>query len=54
MKKEKTIDTQLVDRATRFATEAHEGIVRKGTDIPYIVHPLEAIKMQLVVFSLRR
>ncbi len=43
MKKEKTIDTQLIDRAIRFAIEAHEGVVRKGTDIPYIVHPLEAM-----------
>ena len=43
MKKEKTIDTQLIDRAIRFATKAHEGVVRKGTDMPYIVHPLEAM-----------
>ena len=34
MMKEKTLDTQLVDRAIRFATQAHEGIVRKGTDLP--------------------
>lgn len=25
-----------------FASEAHRGAVRKGTDIPYIVHPMEA------------
>lgn len=51
MKKEKTIDTQLVDRAIRFATEAHEGIVRKGTDIPYIVHPLEAMAIVATITS---
>ena len=25
-----------------FASKAHEGMCRKGTDIPYIVHPMEA------------
>ena len=43
MKKEKTIDTGLIDRAICFATKAHEGIVRKGSDLPYIIHPLEAM-----------
>lgn len=43
MKKDKTIDTQLIDRAIRLATKAHEGVVRKGSDLPYIVHPLEAM-----------
>lgn len=32
----------LMDRAIIFATRAHSGTYRKGTDIPYIVHPIEA------------
>jgi len=43
MKKEKTIDTRLIDRAIRYATEAHEGVNRKGSTLPYILHPLEAM-----------
>jgi len=30
----------LTERATVLATELHEGQVRKGTDIPYITHPV--------------
>ena len=43
MKKEKAIDTRLIDRAIRYATEAHEGVNRKGSTLPYILHPLEAM-----------
>lgn len=32
----------LVTEAAVFAARAHEGQVRKGTSIPYIVHPMEA------------
>ncbi|MBP3655115.1 MAG: bifunctional (p)ppGpp synthetase/guanosine-3',5'-bis(diphosphate) 3'-pyrophosphohydrolase [Clostridia bacterium] len=32
----------LLTRAIAFAAQAHEGMCRKGTDIPYIVHPMEA------------
>ena len=32
----------LMDRAIIFATRAHSGTYRKGTMIPYIVHPIEA------------
>ena len=32
----------ILDKAIKFATEAHRGMFRKGTKIPYIVHPLEA------------
>ena len=32
----------LMDRAIIFATRAHSGTYRKGTSIPYIVHPIEA------------
>ena len=39
---ENKIDTTLVTRAVIFAAQAHDGAVRKGTSIPYIVHPMEA------------
>lgn len=31
----------MINRAIRFATTAHEGQVRKGSQLPYILHPLE-------------
>ena len=31
----------MIKEAVAFAVEAHKGGVRKGTEIPYIVHPLE-------------
>jgi len=33
----------LLDRAIIFATNAHSGAFRKGTNLPYIVHPLETL-----------
>ncbi len=35
----------LVHRAIRFAALAHSGQTRKGTDIPYIVHPFEVAQI---------
>ncbi len=32
----------LLDHAIIFATRSHSGTMRKGTNIPYIVHPIEA------------
>lgn len=32
----------LLDEAIIFAVQAHSGQVRKGTNRPYILHPLEA------------
>ena len=32
----------LWERAIEFATRAHSGAIRKGTNIPYVVHPIEA------------
>ena len=32
----------IVGKAIAFATKAHAGQMRKGTEIPYITHPLEA------------
>lgn len=37
---EKTLT--LLDQAIIFATKAHSGATRKGTRVPYIVHPIEA------------
>ena len=36
------IDTCIEDRAVAFALGKHSGTPRKGTKIPYIVHPMEA------------
>jgi myo-inositol-1(or 4)-monophosphatase len=41
----KSIDTSLLDRAIIFAVHAHHGVVRKGKDFPYIVHPMEAMSI---------
>ncbi len=32
----------IIEKAIQFATKAHEGACRKGTSLPYILHPLEA------------
>jgi myo-inositol-1(or 4)-monophosphatase len=34
-----------VEKAVLFATKAHAGTCRKGTDRPYILHPLEAMSI---------
>ena len=34
--------TETIDKAIKFAVEKHAGTPRKGTKIPYIVHPMEA------------
>ena len=34
-----------IHNAIIFATKAHEGQVRKGTNIPYIVHPMEVMQI---------
>ena len=39
----------MIEEAVAFAKKAHEGMVRKGTAVPYIVHPLEtAIIVSLI------
>ena len=35
----------ILDAAIAFACHAHAGANRKGTDIPYIVHPVEVMKI---------
>lgn len=39
------MDENVIERAVRFAEKAHEGQLRKGTDLPYIVHPMEAMEI---------
>lgn len=34
-----------IHKAIIFATKAHEGQLRKGTDVPYIVHPMEVMQI---------
>lgn len=33
----------LVTEAVIFAAQAHDGAARKGSVIPYIVHPMEVV-----------
>ena len=34
-----------IEKAVLFATKAHAGTCRKGTDRPYILHPVEAMSI---------
>ena len=36
---------ELLQKAIEYAVEKHSGDVRKGTSIPYIVHPVEVMKI---------
>lgn len=38
-------DSAAVEEAVSFATECHKGDFRKGTDIPYITHPMEVAQI---------
>lgn len=42
-KSESDKNAALLNKAIIFAVEEHAGQVRKGTDLPYIVHPLEVM-----------
>lgn len=35
----------MLDKAIMFAAHAHEGMVRKGNNQPYIFHPLEVLNL---------
>ena len=37
--------SDLVQKAKEFATSAHEGQVRKYTNVPYIIHPVEVMEI---------
>ena len=41
----KPLDTELLDRAIRFAVNAHSGTERRGKGFPYVVHPMEALEI---------
>ena len=41
----------ILSKAIIYATNKHEGMVRKGTDTPYIVHPLEAVAIAAGITS---
>ena len=41
--------SDILDRAIIFATQAHRGAFRKGTSIPYILHPLEAASIAVTI-----
>ena len=37
--------SQRIFQAVEFATKAHSGQFRKGTNVPYLVHPLGVCKI---------
>lgn len=39
------MNTDLVDKAIRFAVDAHHGTERRGKGYPYIIHCLEAMEI---------
>lgn len=39
------MNTDLFDKAAKFAIDAHRGAERKGKGFPYIVHPMEAVSI---------
>ena len=41
----------ILEKAITFAVERHTGMVRKGTDVPYIVHPIEAVSIAASITS---
>lgn len=41
----KKMDTTLLDRAMKFAIEAHAGTERRGKGFPYVIHPMEAVSI---------
>ena len=36
------MNTDLFDKAVKFAIDAHRGAERKGKGYPYVLHPMEA------------
>jgi len=39
------LNTLILTQAITFAAKAHDGQARKGSDLPYIVHPMEAVSI---------
>ena len=44
----------LIQKAIIFATQKHEGQKRKGTDIPYIVRPMEVMQILTAMIPPRK
>lgn len=44
----------LVTQAVIFAAQAHDGAARKGSEIPYIVHPMEVVAIASTMTVIRR
>ncbi|MBO5542372.1 MAG: HD domain-containing protein, partial [Acholeplasmatales bacterium] len=38
-------NTALVDKAINYAVLHHKDVFRKGKNVPYILHPLEAMSI---------
>lgn len=49
--KNKEIDSSFLDQAIQFAVQSHAGTARRGKDLPYIVHPLEAMAIAATMTS---
>lgn len=47
----KALNTEFLDRAIKFAVDAHAGTERRGKGFPYIVHPLEAMEIVATITS---
>ena len=47
----KPLDTQLFDKALKFAADAHSGTERRGKGFPYIIHPMEAVTIVATITS---
>lgn len=45
------LDTNLFDKAVKFATDAHHGTERRGKKFPYIIHPMEAVTIVATITS---
>ena len=43
--KKETAENNLIHEAIIFAARKHAGQVRKGTDIPYVAHPMEVMQI---------
>lgn len=46
---EKKIDSSFLDRAIKYAVDAHHNVERRGKGFPYVVHPLEAMSIAATV-----
>lgn len=45
----KYLDTSFVDKAIKFAVDAHAGTERRGKGFPYVIHVLEAMEIVATV-----